>query len=92
MFISWVDIDKHSLWHVIPCVHYNRLDIEDICNAYYIVETFKRIYTKVVHLLSEKDLDPQELDLIIFPSDLKKYIGILIKYKHREPGEDWLLI
>jgi len=67
---------------VIPCVHYNR-HIEEMCNAYYIVETFKRTYTEVMHLLSEEDLDRQELDVIVLLSDLKKYISIPRKNKHK---------
>jgi hypothetical protein len=73
-------------------VHYNRLDIEEMCNAYYIIETFMRTYTEVVHLLSEEDLDRQELDVIVLPSDLKKYISIPKKKKHRNQVKIDLLI
>jgi hypothetical protein len=47
----------------------------------------------VVHLLSEEDLDRQELDVIVLPSDLKKYISIpKKKKKHRNQVKIDLLI
>jgi hypothetical protein len=36
-----------------------------------------------MHLLSEEDLDRQELDVIVLLSDLKKYISIPRKNKHK---------
>lgn len=46
----------------------------------------------MVHLLSEEDLDRQELDVIVLPSDLKKYISIPKKKKHRNQVKIDLLI
>ena len=46
-----------SCRYVILYVQNKRLNIKDLCDLYYNVETFRKVYS-VIHLLLEVDLDP----------------------------------
>jgi len=41
--------------HVVPCVNHKRIQLEDLCNEYYKVDTFRKVYFDVVHPLLEVD-------------------------------------
>jgi len=43
--------------HVVPYVHHMKMNLEDLCYSYCFVKTFRKTYSKVVHLLLEAELD-----------------------------------
>jgi hypothetical protein len=38
---------------MILCVHHKRIDLEDLCHAYYTLETLRKTYNEVVQSLPE---------------------------------------
>ena len=79
MFIWWMDKKNIPYIYMVPWVHHKILHIKDTCGVYYTVRTYKKIYPKVVHPLLEVDVDPQELDVIVLPLNLKRNVGKLKK-------------
>jgi hypothetical protein len=64
---------------MILCVHHKRIDLEDLCHAYYTLETLKKTYNEVVQSLPEAGQDPKKRDVIIVPLNLKTSVGRLRK-------------
>jgi hypothetical protein len=46
-----------SCLHVIPWVNHKIIELEDLGNEYYNVDTFRKVYFEVVHSLPEADFD-----------------------------------
>jgi len=63
------------------------LQIEDLCHAYYIIKTFRKIYNEVMHPLLEVDLDVNDIQYDCSTTNLKKSMGRLRKNRWKEHGE-----
>lgn len=72
-----------QLRHVVPCLKHKRIEVEDFYHTHYIVETFKKTYFKIIYLLLEVVLDPEDEDIIVLLPNLKRSMGQPIQNKKK---------
>jgi len=70
--------------HMVPCVHRKRIEFKNVGHAYFSVKIFRKAYLEA--LVLKVDLDLKKV--IIFPSNLKKNVGIPMKNQTKEDDDD----
>jgi hypothetical protein len=63
-----------SFLHVVHCVNYKIIKLEELCSEYCNVDTFRKSYFEMMHPLLEVDLDPKK-KCNFLPLKLKRSMG-----------------
>jgi hypothetical protein len=72
-----------SFLHVVHCVNYKIIKLEELCSEYCNVDTFRKSYFEMMHPLLEVDLDPKK-NVIFYLQSLK---GVWVNQTRIDEGK-----
>ncbi|XP_021602837.1 uncharacterized protein LOC110607965 [Manihot esculenta] len=84
---GWWDISGLPCKHAVRAIGYKRAEIEDFCDEYFTISTYKKVYQHAIHLIPQRDLQPDEDHPPMQPPPLKRQPGRPKKARRREDGE-----